>query len=1666
MDPSFMQLLLHSSEADRNLLLLLGDNGLQNFRSDVIEPMFPEGYSETAEGRAHFGSYQWLTPQVMPLLRARFASNLISSSTPAVSLDVPPPAVPTPHPILHDFALPATASGTTNSRRIASYSRPSSDQATAPVSNVLAAARSTAHSHSLNPAATPVDNSLKQPTRQAMVKGDRKVDRSLPSSTISLTKDRLVELIQCFKAIGLWARIWVPRVGPIDVPNFTRQVEAFVASMNYSFPEDPNRVADDANSALLFRQSWRILDLVNRNGRYHVVPSNIHDSAFTWEQIKGLHPNKDRMGNPEHVPGNVLPQDRPLLLNICPRHGHMQGQLSEGLPKVNSIPRHLWPHNHTCLGWRLVLFGRFPLQDPEEDQIDAFIDTCLPTPWCPSSDEDDGDSSESPVAGPSGTIRSPSYSPPQPDRRVRPRLSDRTAGSLSATSGGPLPPSISSPVPSRPDGWDQHITPRGVVAPDTGVHPQAAYASPPSPFFPTRSVTTAAHDRLYSDFFFPRVVAPDSGIRLHEPSDASPPPFFPTNFLLSSGSPESSLPPLLPPSPPASQLTDTQSHTTPGPLAPASPRPLSPISSFFPAVSQLAGAPPLFLPSPLLSDTLAAESPHVQTIDLCSPSPPPLPASDPPEPEFPTTPALTLSALSKPMHIRTWKRLVGSTKYPEDSFPSNGFKSAAMTFQSSQQGSRVVLDILSHFASNPQEDDPQTDFPSTFDYNRHISRRAGESSDCVHGSRSFFGDRLQLWMHRSPGRGPTLDILTGTLRCLSKHSLWQFAPNGSPFMVPRLFYGISAHSSDPKMYGATVESSRTHTREAVFRAHGAIIAIYLYQCNMAPLPVSPWLVLYCILGDQVANPSCVPHDLVAKIDPKGWDLLQRILCLAPGKRRPKDVAHPTNQLLIEYLEKDPMEQLPADMTLTQQTCNDLYVLAFCVLLFGADPRSHLQLFDHPDLKAIKEGFDVTLGSGAPEGTRASFATTFHLVPGALPWQMIGHLYHRFPESIQTVLPYIQAITPPTCSDREKLLTEVVQLRVRNWLKGFGYPSEMATLGLVAEDEFERVKDDQFFRLRELLLASTGTPQIPAVDPWRIKVNVTFQPDDDGIHLAVFHTCFTSVDIIVTPMLEEMLLNDRDHHDGANASQLQSPTRSEQGVGGNVLTSDEESDNSEDELSVWSPSGSQVHADPVSMLHRSVAIYESPDEAHQEPQPQSTDVHEARDQAVTDTDQSRLDELLRQLRNASETPSDGLTVNVVSESPHFDTIGRGQVEARETYDLADRGLGFAVREECDRQSSGGYGSEQLGNDGTRAQQAIVEGTAQTMSTDCFVVLSVQIRPGITHDAPPLPCSLNGNASQQTLAMILDRVRERHPDFWAPLQTLPGDSAVASALHPFRFDDTRFGRTEHGWSGLGTLATPDVSTRLSCLSVEDTEVWRANLNLPAGVPVFMIYIVAPSPATPSASVPSQEAVARSVYSSQPPRSALPATQAPPEHPPQEGAGVSFQGTTILGLGNAGAPPTPSPQLQWLRSRFPSEFDKMQEWRSSTLYGSAYRGCRIALLLRPIYMALGWGTGGGQRFRAEVSDGVVLAASEIHLLLRISESHYESWRTLLRKVDTGLTLLRKRPHLTEEEEGLKAICEVMVRGDDLDIGSTNPDSPEAEALTINTSTLTERLKRATRR
>ncbi|KAL0565822.1 hypothetical protein V5O48_016199 [Marasmius crinis-equi] len=299
-----------------------------------------------------------------------------------------------------------------------------------------------------------------------------------------------------------------------------------------------------------------------------------------------------------------------------------------------------------------------------------------------------------------------------------------------------------------------------------------------------------------------------------------------------------------------------------------------------------------------------------------------------------------------------------------------------------------------------------------------------------------------------------------------------------------------------------------------------------------------------------------------------------------------------------------------------------------------------------------------------------------------------------------------------------------------------------------------------------------------------------------------------------------------------------------------------------------------------------------------------------------------------------------------------------------------------------------------------------------------------------------------------------VRDRYSQLWERLQSLPTASSIGSAAYLSVLDEPR--TRENNWLDLGSLANPDGSRHLPELSAYG-ESWRLDRRLPtAGATVLMLCIMAPCV------VPSIVSTEGTMSQGAPMLLAsVPLSDAGAQYHPVLTATVvptSASRIAVLAGLTTPAPAPQPPQLEWLRSHYLQEIQKMREWWFGLLYGSAYRGCRIALIVRPIYSALGWGNGGGQKFRCEVSTGVFLTASDFHHLLDISESHYSSWRTLLKQVETGLQILRRRAHLTDDEEALKAICEVMTSPDDLEV--SNAVGMEAEALSLKTASLRGRL------
>ncbi|KAJ8094909.1 hypothetical protein PM082_010125 [Marasmius tenuissimus] len=225
---------------------------------------------------------------------------------------------------------------------------------------------------------------------------------------------------------------------------------------------------------------------------------------------------------------------------------------------------------------------------------------------------------------------------------------------------------------------------------------------------------------------------------------------------------------------------------------------------------------------------------------------------------------------------------------------------------------------------------------------------------------SLFGPDVAINVRGTPGQGPTKDIWTALLEDLHHHPLWASPADDSPFIVPRLYDYVSAQETDPD-----------HDRDSIFRAHGIMIAAYMFQFGVAPLPISPWIMLYLVMGPVIAYPNVIPLSLLAELDPWGWATYQYFHALRAGMALPSSQHHVGIQFLIDMLGRNPGSF--EGNVLRPDRYVAFHCEAFSCTFIWTQIRQ--TLFDgHRDLESLRAGFCVVLNPTAEPLLHKTFDT--------------------------------------------------------------------------------------------------------------------------------------------------------------------------------------------------------------------------------------------------------------------------------------------------------------------------------------------------------------------------------------------------------------------------------------------------------------------------------------------------------------------------------------------------------------------------------------------------------------------------------------------------------------------------------------------------------------------
>ncbi|TDL14456.1 hypothetical protein BD410DRAFT_809709 [Rickenella mellea] len=346
------------------------------------------------------------------------------------------------------------------------------------------------------------------------------------------------------------------------------------------------------------------------------------------------------------------------------------------------------------------------------------------------------------------------------------------------------------------------------------------------------------------------------------------------------------------------------------------------------------------------------------------------------------------------------------------------------------------------------------------------------------------------------GNGPERRIYRAAAQRLSSDNV--FWETRRPFVSLR-FYPTSEPMS---------------TRVTRLRAFGAFAALHMLHLCLGPLPISPFLILVAVKGNEG-----LPEDnaFIRALDPEAADMLEPWFALGEKGRVPRDNAtNPICLLLIQALNMEPRlvndDRSPEDHQ------------AITRALLGSVLIGDANFMAHPDFLAFRHGFNIRLND-----TRTLLDT---FVPPSLACanSLIKAMYNRDISNASQVLYRVRFATTCRSSNRDyKLFLELFQHRFVRYVNGVGHPDHTFVRGsLITEDSFKDDICDGILRSRMLLLAVTDAELLPADPDWTLtlrlhpakqSLNVEFRPEPT-LH---FHTCESACDIEINEWLQNALL---------------------------------------------------------------------------------------------------------------------------------------------------------------------------------------------------------------------------------------------------------------------------------------------------------------------------------------------------------------------------------------------------------------------------------------------------------------------------------------------------------------------------------------------------------------
>ncbi|KAI0825464.1 hypothetical protein BC629DRAFT_1586380 [Irpex lacteus] len=335
------------------------------------------------------------------------------------------------------------------------------------------------------------------------------------------------------------------------------------------------------------------------------------------------------------------------------------------------------------------------------------------------------------------------------------------------------------------------------------------------------------------------------------------------------------------------------------------------------------------------------------------------------------------------------------------------------------------------------------------------------------------------------------------------------------------------------------DANDTQASHALWLSYGAACALHLIHSATAPEPVSPFLLLAIILGQE--NFHKLTFTTVASFDPDLGRKLQPWLELSADSALPEGLNNPVAQLLMEYEIEVPQvscnRQSPSDHH--RWTC---FILAKVLLGDGS-------IWNHAEFKKFQEGFQL-------QYARKNFVQDISsdLVPsddGSMidaKVALVAALYDRHITGPSSLLDHIKfELSPPSSNRNVQVAFSAFNLSLKRYLQGRGHPDHPNIRTIVHPTNINQDKDSLALRSVLLMQSIYGSYLIPVIRGWRIRFNVHtsqslvqtyIKTNSKGKRRAdlkpntpqkpiSFHSCFSSADVELDEPLADLIQTSMD-----------------------------------------------------------------------------------------------------------------------------------------------------------------------------------------------------------------------------------------------------------------------------------------------------------------------------------------------------------------------------------------------------------------------------------------------------------------------------------------------------------------------------------------------------------